>query len=342
MKQIDKSAAKDKGLSPKSYSGGGLYHHQPVLLEETIRALDPKPGESYLDGTAGFGGHAEAVIERIAPEGRAVLVDRDREAIAALRERFGDHAEIVRGNYLEVSQRLLADGSTFDMILLDLGVSSPQLDQDDRGFSFHSYAKLDMRMDRSQTLSAADVVNTYSEARLAQLIGTYGEERRAKAVAQAIVQHRPITTARELAQVVRRVVRQTGDTDAATRTFQAIRIEVNAELTSLESVLPILVQLLVPGGRLAVISFHSLEDRIVKQFIDRESRDCICPPKQPICTCDHQATLTKAPRQPIRGETQDVSNPRSRSATLRGAVKKNRSQEQVTKANPAKTKGGDS
>lgn len=304
--------------------------HQPVLLEEVVTLLDPAPGEAYLDGTAGYGGHAAAIIEKLGPDDRAVLVDRDREAIKALNQRFGGRAEIVQGNYRDIAERLAADGSLFDMILLDLGVSSPQLDREDRGFSFNSYAPLDMRMDRSQALTAADVVNTYPEAKLAELIAAYGEEHRAKAVAQAIVQHRPIATAKELAQAVRRVVHRTGDTDPATRTFQAIRIEVNAELASLEAALPTLVQLLTPGGRLAVISFHSLEDRIVKQFIARESKDCICPPKQPVCTCDHKATLEKATRSAIRGETNDVSNPRARSAILRAAVKKNQ-----------KNKGGD-
>jgi 16S rRNA (cytosine1402-N4)-methyltransferase len=297
-----------------------MQKHIPVLLEDTIQLLYPQKGEAYLDGTAGFGGHAAAVIERIG-DGRAVLVDRDRVATKALQERFGNRAQIIHGNYADVSEQLANDGSLFDLILLDLGVSSPQLDEADRGFSFNSFAPLDMRMDRTQTLTAKEVVNTYSEARLAEIIAQYGEERRARAVAQAIVQHRPLETARDLATVVRRVVRKVGDTDAATRTFQAIRIEVNAELTSLEQALPTLVRLLAPGGRLAIISFHSLEDRIVKQYFDRESRDCICPPKQPVCTCGHEASIAKVTRRGVRGETNDVSNPRARSATLRVAVK---------------------
>ncbi len=308
-----------------------MQKHIPVLLEDVVRLLDPQPGESYFDGTAGYGGHAAAVIERIGPKSRVVLVDRDREAIKELNQRFGGRADIIHGNYRDVAENLAEDGSLFDMILLDLGVSSPQFDKEDRGFSFNSFAGLDMRMDQSQPFTAADVINTYSEARLTEIIAGYGEERRARAVAQAIVQHRPITTAQGLARVVRRVVARSGDTDPATRTFQAIRIEVNAELTSLTAALPIIVQLLTPGGRLAVISFHSLEDRIVKQFIATESRDCICPPKQPVCTCDHIATLEKATRQAIKGDTNDVSNPRARSAILRVAVKKNQKKKEGTK-----------
>lgn len=294
--------------------------HQPVLLNETISVLDPKPGENFLDGTAGYGGHAAEVIERIGPEGRAVLVDRDKEAVSALRERFGERVEIIRANYREAAEKLVDDGSLFDLILLDLGVSSPQLDEVKRGFSFNSTGALDMRMDQSQSLTAAEVVNSYSERKLADIIYRFGEEPRSRAIAKAIVRQRPISTPVQLAEVIRKVVPRTGSTDGATRTFQAIRTEVNSELSSLSEALPQLVRLLTPGGRLAVISFHSLEDRIVKQFFDTESRDCICPPKQPICTCDHRATIAKLSAKAISGSS-DVNNPRARSAKLRAAVK---------------------
>ncbi len=295
--------------------------HQPVLLESTLELLDPQPGESYLDGTAGYGGHAEKIVERIGPKGRVVLVDRDVAAVRFLQEKFAKRAEIIQANYLEAAAALAENGNMFDLILLDLGVSSPQLDELERGFSFNSQVPLDMRMDQTQALSATEVVNGYGEKELADIIFRYGEERRSRSIARAICAHRPIKTGAELASIVRQVVPRTKALDPATRTFQAIRIEVNAELSSLAQSLPVLADLLVPDGRLAVISFHSLEDRIVKQFIDRESRDCICPPRQPICNCDHLASLGKISARVVRGQTKDVNNPRARSAKLRAAVK---------------------
>jgi 16S rRNA (cytosine1402-N4)-methyltransferase len=301
--------------------------HIPVLQEDVVKLLAPKPGESYLDGTAGYGGHAEAIMTLLGKTGRVVLVDRDANATRDLAARFGGRVEIMQTDYLAAAKELVSESVQFDMILLDLGVSSPQLDDNDRGFSFKS-PNLDMRMDQSQDLSAAEVVNTYPERRLADIIYQYGEERHSRGIARSIVAHRPITTASELAQVVRGVVKGDGKIDGATRTFQAIRIEVNAELTQLEEVLPLCVELLTPGGRLAVISFHSLEDRIVKQFIDTESRDCICPPKQPVCTCGHLATLTKLTTKVVSGSSNDVSNPRARSAKLRAAAKINQKQKE--------------
>lgn len=298
--------------------------HQPVLLDDTIQVLDPKPGQLYLDATAGFGGHAGAVLDRLGPQGRAILVDRDANAVRALTERFataGDRVEIIHSSYLEASQRMADDGTLVDIILLDLGVSSPQLDQAERGFSFRADAPLDMRMDQSQLLTAAQVVNTYPQVELERIIRTYGEEHHARAIARDIVAARPIETTKQLATLVRKIVGRSSDIDGATRTFQALRIEVNSELSQLQETLPILTRLLVPGGRIAVITFHSLEDRIVKQFFDQESRDCICPPKQPICTCGHHATITKLLSKPISGSTNDAINPRARSAKLRAAAK---------------------
>lgn len=295
--------------------------HQPVLLDQVLELLDPKKGQSFFDGTSGYGGHAKAIIDRLGGAGRVVLVDRDSQAIAALVKRFGGRASLIRSDFLEAAKSLVADGSLFDQIILDLGVSSPQLDEGSRGFSFKSDGPLDMRMDSTQSLTAAEVVNTYSQDRLAGLIAQYGEEHRSKNVARAIVAGRPITTTAELANIVRRAVGPSGDIDPATRTFQAIRIEVNNELKLLEQTLPLLERLLAPGGRMAVIAFHSLEDRIVKSFFTTQSRDCICPPKQPVCTCNHKASLKILTRKPIQGDKYNQLNPRARSAKLRVAEK---------------------
>ncbi|HSX48623.1 MAG TPA: 16S rRNA (cytosine(1402)-N(4))-methyltransferase RsmH [Candidatus Nanoarchaeia archaeon] len=294
--------------------------HQPVLVPEVLRVLTPNRGESYFDATAGYGGHASAILERIGDGGRVVLNDRDNEATKHLEQLFGDRAQIMRTSFEEATDRLVEDGERFDVILLDLGISSPQVDTPERGFSFRLNGPLDMRMDRQQSLTAEQVINEYSETKLADIIYQYGEERFARRVARAIVAARPIKSTGQLAEIVRKAVPKSGDIDPATRTFQAIRIEVNDELGQLEQTLPQLVKLLAIGGRLAVISFHSLEDRIVKQFLDHESRDCICPPKQPICTCDHLATLAKLTRSAIKG-TEDSNNPRARSAKLRAAVR---------------------
>jgi 16S rRNA (cytosine1402-N4)-methyltransferase len=278
-----------------------------------------------LDCTAGYGGHADLVTSKIGPDGRVILVDRDVRAVQALDGRFGERAEIIHASYLEAANRLREDGTLVDMILLDLGVSSPQIDNPERGFSFRVDAPLDMRMDQSQSLTAADVVNHMNGRELERIIREYGEEPKARAVARAIVDARPISTTAKLAAVVRKAALFDKDIDAATRTFQAIRIEVNAELEQLDEALPVRAKLLVPGGRMAVISFHSLEDRIVKQFFDQESRDCICPPKQPICTCGHVATLRKLTPKPITADSNETAiNPRARSAKLRAAEKINK------------------
>jgi 16S rRNA (cytosine1402-N4)-methyltransferase len=292
-----------------------------------MTVLAPARGQSYLDATAGYGGHAAAVLERLDNDSRVILVDRDAHATAALAQRFGDRVEIIRADFLEAAERLVADGTLVDMILLDLGVSSPQIDNAERGFSFRRPAALDMRMDQSQRFTAADVVNGYPERELERIIRLYGEEPRARAVARAIVAARPLADTGQLARVIRRVAAATTEIDAATRTFQAIRIEVNGELTQLEKALPFMVRLLHPEGRLAVISFHSLEDRIVKQFFDQESRDCICPPKQPICTCGHIASLQKLTKTPLVADSTEIAiNPRARSAKLRAAEKINKNQ----------------
>ncbi len=301
-----------------------MKNHQPVLLEEVLQVLDLRPGLAYLDGTAGFGGHASAVMSKIGSGASVTLVDRDELAVKALEERFGgvDGVRILRDSYLEAAERLTDEGVKFDRILLDIGVSSPQIDNADRGFSFQQDAPLDMRMDQSQELTAAEVVNDYRQADLERVLRDLGEEPRWRAVARAIMAARPLSTTAELAKVVRTAAVRTDRIDMATRSFQGIRIEVNSELEQLEQALPLLEGLLNPGGVLAVISFHSLEDRIVKQFFERQSHGCVCPPKQPICTCDHEATLAKVTRKPMVGSDNEIAqNPRARSAKLRAAIK---------------------
>ncbi len=296
--------------------------HIPVLLDKVVEILDPHPGETYFDGTAGYGGHAQAIKSKTL-NGRMILVDRDQRAVKELETKFGDQAEIWPEDFASVLAQLKEQGRTVDMVLLDLGVSSPQLDVADRGFSFNSDGPLDMRMDQTQDETAADVVNNFKENELANIIYRYGEERKSRRVAKAIVENRPLRTTKQLADVVAKAVGRSGDIHPATRTFQAIRIYLNEELDQLERALPLAVEILNPGGRLAVISFHSLEDRIVKDFFNTESKDCICPPEQPVCTCNHKATLKKITKKPISGQ-EDAFNPRARSAKLRAAVKLNK------------------
>lgn len=296
--------------------------HIPVLLHEVVNRLQPQPGETYFDGTAGYGGHAAKVLEEMGLSGRAILVDRDPESVAALRLRFKQdpRVSVQHGDYLTVAEGLQQDGCQLDMVLLDLGVSSPQLDQPERGFSFRTSGPLDMRMNQSEGVSAADIVNRWPEKDLADVVYRYGEERKSRRVAKAIVTHRPFTTTKQLADVVAAVVGWHEDIHPATRTFQALRVAVNDELQQLGRSLPILTGLLRPGGRVAVISFHSLEDRIVKEYFRQEARDCICPPAQPVCTCNHRASLELLTKKPVTG-TNNAFNPRARSAKLRVAVK---------------------
>ena len=299
--------------------------HIPVLLDQTVAILNPSAGQSYLDGTAGYGGHAAEIIQRLTPADRVILIDRDPDAVAALAERFGKRVEIITESFFDAAKRLADEETQVDIILLDLGVSSPQFDNAERGFSFKADAPLDMRMDQVQRLSAHTVVNKYRQDQLERIIRDYGEEPKARAVARAIVAARPIESTTQLARVVRTAALQPKDIDSATKTFQAIRIEVNGELQQLEEALPILSSILAPSGRIAVISFHSLEDRIVKEYFNSEARDCLCPPKQPICTCNHTATLRKLLTKPVTATAEQLStNPRARSAKLRAAEKINK------------------
>ncbi len=282
----------------------------PVLMSETLQYLDPKPGETYLDLTAGYGGHAGAV--RALTNGRAVtLVDRDQMAISQLKERFSDHgAEIIHSDFLSASHQLVQNSRQYDMILADLGVSSPHLNIASRGFAISHDGPLDMRMDQTQAVTAADIVNTYDEEDLVRILRVYGEEPRAKRIAQAIIQQRPLTTTSQLAKIVAQAYRGYSKTHPATRTFQALRIAVNDELRQVEQALPLWIRLLKPGGRLAVISFHSLEDRIVKTILAERAGKRYDAELQ---------LLTKRPVVATKDEL--VSNPRARSAKLRAAVK---------------------
>ncbi len=280
-------------------------------MQPVLQYLDPQAGESYLDLTAGYGGHARAVLECTKAPEQATLVDRDANAIAALTGFAKQGAMLVQGDFLSVSQQLVAAGRQFDIILADLGVSSPHLDNAARGFAFGQDGPLDMRMDQTQTLDAATVVNTYSADDLARIIKTYGEEPRAKTIAQAIVAGRPFHSTVALAETIRSVMPKGSKTHPATRTFQALRIAVNDELELLRASLPLWMQLLKPGGRLGVISFHSLEDRIVKQAFAEVAGDRYDAEALP---------LTKG--AVTADDTELVFNPRARSAKLRAVVKK--------------------
>lgn len=301
--------------------------HEPVLYHEIILALQPRPGGYYVDGTVGAGGHAKGILEASSPDGKLLGLDLDPQALTLAKEHlapFGDRVTLKRASYPTMLEQLEALGwETVHGIVFDLGLSSMQLDTPERGFSFRSEAPLDMRFDPQAETSAADLVNNWPEADLADLIYRYGEERRSRQIARAIVAARPIFTTTQLANVVAKVNRSgKKGIHPATLTFQALRIATNQELDAIERVLPIAIKVLAPGGCLAVISFHSLEDRIVKQFFRRESQDCLCPPRQPICTCDHKAILTELTRKPIRpSEAEIYENPRARSARLRVAKK---------------------
>jgi 16S rRNA (cytosine1402-N4)-methyltransferase len=306
----------------------GQMTHLPVLYHEIIHALRPRERGLYVDGTVGAGGHAWGILESSAPDGKLLGLDLDSQALKIARERlepFGDRAILKKASYTTLEMQLSEIGwSAVDGILLDLGVSSMQLDTPHRGFSFRHEASLDMRFDLDGTVTAADLVNGLPENTLADIIYKYGEERKSRQIARAIVAHRPVHTTIELAEIITKVVRYgQGKLHPATRTFQALRIATNDELLAIEKVLPQAINSLVPGGRLAVISFHSLEDRIVKKFFRQESHDCICAPRQPICTCEHKATIREISRRPIRPDDAEIiSNPRARSSRLRVAEKR--------------------
>ena len=308
------------------------FQHEPILLSEVLEWIRPQRNGVYCDGTLGGGGHSEAILR--ASSGTAVLygIDRDQYAIDAATERLnmfsGFHA--IHGNFHDGKGLLNAVGApAFDGVLLDLGVSSPQLDNGERGFSYHEDAPLDMRMDRSNGFTAAELLNTYSEAELTRIIREYGEEKWAARIAEIICEHRgkkPFETTFDLVQAVDaaipKAVRMKSDGHPARRTFQAVRIAVNDELAPLEEALRQFVDCLKPGGRICVITFHSLEDRIVKQCFRKLENPCTCPPKAPICICGKKPVvhvLAGGAIQPAKSEIE--KNPRARSAKLRVAEK---------------------
>jgi 16S rRNA (cytosine1402-N4)-methyltransferase len=302
--------------------------HEPVLLAEVLAQLAPRDGGRYLDGTVGAGGHAAAILEQSAPTGRLLGLDVDPSALAAASmelSRFGERAVLVRSNFALLDDVAREHGfSPLDGIVMDLGLSSIQLADDERGFSFRSSGPLDMRADPDLRVTAGDVVNSWSEQDLRRAFADYGEEPEAARIAGAIARRRMkahFATADELGRFVAGVkMRRPRGIDPATKVFQAIRIAVNRELENLNAGLIAAMAALRPGGRLAVISFHSLEDRAVKQFFIRESRDCICPPHLPTCVCGHRAGLRVVTRRPLRADSAEVArNPRARSAALRVA-----------------------
>ncbi|MBI2830981.1 MAG: 16S rRNA (cytosine(1402)-N(4))-methyltransferase RsmH [Chloroflexi bacterium] len=299
--------------------------HIPVLREETIHALAVQAGGRYIDCTLGAGGHAIAILERSAPGGQLLGIDADPTAIELARQRlasFGKSSLLLNENFADLEATCIKhDFFPVHGILFDLGLASFQVDREERGFSFQKDGPLDMRVNPAQKTSAADIVNTYPESELANIIWTYGEETHSRRIARYIVQERPIRNTLQLTRIIEKAVGGRREKiHPATRTFQALRIAVNRELENLESALKQAVSLLGFEGRLVVISYHSLEDRIVKQFMQRESRDCICAPQAPICVCGHVATLRMVSRRAIKPSPEEIDfNPRSRSARLRVA-----------------------
>jgi 16S rRNA (cytosine1402-N4)-methyltransferase len=296
--------------------------HIPVLYDLVLAGLEIRPGGEYVDATVGAAGHAAGILRASAPDGRLLGLDADPEAADFARQElapFGERAVVHNANFAHLGQVAASFGfGQVDGVLMDLGFSSRQMADAQRGFSFSTDGPLDMRMDPRRGPSAADLVNGLAEAKLADLLWRYGEERHSRRIARAIVAARPLTSTGQLANLVARQIGRREKIHPATRTFQALRIAVNDEIDILEQALPQARDLLRPGGRLAVISFHSLEDRLVKQFYQQEARDCICPPKVPICTCQHRATLRTITRKPLRPDEEEVArNPRSRSARLR-------------------------
>jgi 16S rRNA (cytosine1402-N4)-methyltransferase len=314
--------------------------HVPVMLAEVLNFLQPEPGGHYIDGTVGGGGHTAAILAQCAPRGRVLGIDTDSQALIRVGERCAEEVRqgrllLVQGNYSEMT-RLVAQASFLPVrgIILDLGFSSDQMEDAERGFSFNIDGPLDMRLNRSRGISAADLVNTASEQELADIFWRYGEENRSRQIAWRIIRAREkgaITRTTQLAQLAAAgVTQKPGMIHPATRVFQALRIAVNAELQHLETALPQLLEVLLlsqeglergkGGGRMVIISFHSLEDRLVKGFMRREASDCICPPGIPVCVCNHRARLRLLTPKPATPSNREIAaNPRARSAKLRAA-----------------------
>jgi 16S rRNA (cytosine1402-N4)-methyltransferase len=301
--------------------------HVPVLAEEVVSLLDPRPGETIVDGTFGAGGHSLLLASRLRGDGKLIAIDRDPTVapfFARVRRETGVKARLHHGEFSTVLEHLGENGVKADVILLDLGVSSMQLDRPERGFSYAVDAPLDMRMDPGASYSARDLVNDGDERELADIFKRYGEERYARQIARAVVRRRrsqPFERTADLVEVIKAAIpapARFGEGHPAKRVFQALRIEVNDELGALERALPAALEMLRPGGRLGVISFHSLEDRIVKQFLRKQEHGCTCPPDFPVCVCGSEATMRATPRRAVRPSAAEVSrNPRAQSARLR-------------------------
>src|SRR5438067_1755604 len=305
--------------------------HVPVLADDVRESLAVRPGATVVDATFGAGGHAAILAADLQGRGKLIAIDRDpgaRVYFERLEKQARVQARLLRGDFGVVLPQLAGNGVRADAILLDLGVSSMQLDRPERGFSYATDAPLDMRMDTSQELTAREVVNAWPEGELARIFRRYGEERYARQIARAIVRRRKersFERTGELVDTIKAAIpapARFGDGHPAKRVFQALRIAVNEELDALEAALPAALEMLRPGGRLAVISFHSLEDRIVKHFLRDRERGCTCPPDFPVCICGHEPELRAVQRRPIRpGQAELAANPRSASARLRVAVK---------------------
>jgi 16S rRNA (cytosine1402-N4)-methyltransferase len=305
--------------------------HVPVLAAEVREALAMQPGETLVDATFGAGGHAELLAADMRGIGKLIAIDRDpsvRPYFDRVRKRTGLQGRFLRGEFSDVLAQLAANGVKADAILFDLGVSSMQIDRPERGFSYRTDAPLDMRMDPASELSARELVNEAGERELTRVFREYGEERYARPIARAIVRRRreqPFERTGELVDVIKAAIpapARFGEGHPAKRVFQALRIAVNDELGSLEAALPLALEMLRPGGRLTVISFHSLEDRIVKRFLRAQERGCICPPDFPVCVCGHEPELRALSRRPIKPSRDELAaNQRASSARLRAAVK---------------------
>ncbi len=302
--------------------------HISVLYKEVLDGLQPVSGGLYIDGTLGFGGHTLGLLQASSPNGRVLAFDRDKNAITEASRRLAEHdvlayTHIIHASFAEMGMLAPANGfAEVDGIILDLGLSSMQLDSRTRGFSFRYPASLDMRFDETDGVTAAELVNELSADSLSNIFWRYGEERRSRFFARKIVENRPINTTTQLADLISAHSSRKQRTHPATQIFQALRIAVNDELGALERGLPAAIKLLKPGGRLAIISFHSLEDRFVKRSFRELSMDCVCPTHQPICTCDHRAVVSLVRRKAIQPTSAEIAvNPRSRSARLRIAKK---------------------
>jgi len=303
--------------------------HLPVLLQETIENLINDPHGIYVDCTLGGGGHLGYLAEKLAPDARVIGIDKDPEILRQTRLNIqAPNVTLIQSDFRYLKQVLQElDIELVDGIMMDLGVSSFQLDIPSRGFSFHEDALLDMRMNREQAFTAQDIVNSFEENEITEILFKYGEETYARSISRAIVNYRqlkPIENTLELADIIKGAVpaRYRREKHPARKSFQALRIAVNEELEALREVLPQAIEALNPGGRLCVISFHSLEDRIVKQFMQEKSRTCICPPSFPICVCNHKAQLNMIKRKPITPSDEECeNNPRARSAKLRVAAR---------------------